>query len=431
MQTARCFIVLSLAVSAAACGAPAPSSPTATGPAAATLPPPAIQTLAPATSLSEAPAAATPSAAAPTPAPTPTPPPTPTPTPAVLNPLTGLPLADPGMLNRRPLAIKVAHFPRGVRANQVGLSAADNVWEHYAEGGVTRFTAVFWGQAPERVGNVRSARLIDAILGDAYQAVLVASGSSTGTMNRLRANADLFPRIVAEATGYSECPLLCREASAAETTNKLYTSPPALWQLAETKGFGPPPALTGYAFAPAPAAGGDAFATLHFDFQLNNTIAEWRYDAAAGVYTRWIDAAGPDGLSLAADLALHLDAANGQTLTAANVVVLFAPYVASNIREAEGGARYFSYDILLTGEGPAEVFRDGHRVTGRWERADVPHRLPRFVDAAGNVIALKPGVTWFEVFSANSPVRADAAAGVYQVRFRAPDPFPATATPTP
>jgi hypothetical protein len=48
-------------------------------------------------------------------------------------------------MDRRPLAIKVAHFPRRVREHQVGLSYADNVWEHYAEGGVIRFTAIFLG----------------------------------------------------------------------------------------------------------------------------------------------------------------------------------------------------------------------------------------------------------------------------------------------
>jgi hypothetical protein len=279
------------------------------------------------------------------------------------------------------------------------------------------------------VGNVRSARLIDAILGDAYQAVLVASGSSTGTMNRLRENQDLYRRIVAEATGYSECPLLCREESAALTTNKLFTSPPELWKLADEKGFGPPEGLTGYVFTPGPPAGGQPITTVHLDFQLNNTVAEWRYDPAAGAYARWIDAAGPDGIGVSPDLAPHVDTLNGQALTASNVVVLVASYVPSNIRETEAGDRYFSYDILLTGEGPAYVFREGRMLEGRWQRAEAPHSLPRFVDVAGDTIALKPGNTWFEILSTNSPVKIDAAAGVFQARFRAPNPFPATPTP--
>lgn len=406
-----------LAFALAACAAPTPA---ATAPPSA-LPSPIIRTSTPVPSATASPA---PPATA---TGTASPPPTATvaPTPASLNPLTGLPLPDPAVLNRRPLAIKVAHFPRSVREHQVGLSSADNVWEHYAEGGVTRFTAIFWSQSPEKVGNVRSARLIDALLGDAYQAVLVASGSSTGTMNRLRENEALYRRIVAEATGYSGCPLLCREESAALTTNKLFTSPAALWQLAAEKGFGPPEALTGYPFDATPPAAGASITTLHLDFQLNNTIAEWRYDAASGQYARWVDT------NALPELAPHVDTLNGQALTAANIVVLYVAHVASNIREAEGGARYFSYDIQMTGDGPARVFRDGRMWEARWVRADEPGRLPSFLNADGAPIPLKPGVTWFEVLSANSPTQVDEAAGRFQARFRAPNPFPATPTATP
>src|SRR3990172_4986709 len=49
-----------------------------------------------------------------------------TPTPPVTNPLTGLVVSDPSTMDRRPLAIKVAHFPRRVRGDQVRLSFPDN-----------------------------------------------------------------------------------------------------------------------------------------------------------------------------------------------------------------------------------------------------------------------------------------------------------------
>jgi len=408
--------VWAILLTAACVAAPAtPAAPTAVP----SLPPPKVSTATPA---APAPATVTPAPAV-TELPPATPSPAPSPTAAVLNPLTGLALADAALLQRRPLAIKVAHFPRSVREHQVGLSGADNVWEHYAEGGVTRFTAIFFGQGPEKVGNVRSARLIDAILGDAYQAVLVASGSSTGTMNRLRENDDLYPRIVAEATGYAECPLLCREESAALTTNKLFTAPTELWRLAEAKGFGPATGLTGYAFGAAVPPAGTPLTTVHLDFQLNNTVAEWRYDAASGLYARWIDTAQLP------TLAAHVDTLNGQALTAANVVVLYVTHVSSNIRETEGGTRYFSYDVQMTGEGLAYVFRDGQYWEVRWQRADAPHTLPRLVDAAGAPLPLKPGVTWFEVLSTTSPTQIDAAAGLFQARFKAPNPFPATPSP--
>lgn len=98
-----------------------------------------------------------------------------------VKPFTGLVVSDLASLHRRPLTIKISHFPRYVRP-QAGLQAADLVFEHYAEGGTARFTAIFYVNAPERVGPVRSARLIDTVIPEMVDGALVTSGSSSGTM---------------------------------------------------------------------------------------------------------------------------------------------------------------------------------------------------------------------------------------------------------
>jgi len=67
----------------------------------------------------------------PTDTPIPTIPPTAT-VPPVINPLTGLPQADPSLLERRPMAIKIANYTRYVRP-QSGLTLADQVFEYYIE----------------------------------------------------------------------------------------------------------------------------------------------------------------------------------------------------------------------------------------------------------------------------------------------------------
>jgi len=339
-------------------------------------------------------------------------------TPPALNPLTGLPVADPSVLERIPLAVKIAHFPRRVREAQAGLSLADNVWEHYAEGGTTRFTGIFLGQTPLRIGNVRSARLLDIHLGYAYQALVVASGSSSGTLSRFR-EADLYDRLIAEATGYKSCPVLCREESAAVTTDKLFTSAVALWSLADGLGLNGPQDLDGFTFAEAAPAGGAAAQTIHVDWHINNTVAEWRYDEAAQRYDRWIDT---DALP---ELARQVDTLTGLPLAAQNVVVIFADYVPSNIWEEDGGARHYSYDVLFTGEGAGRLFRDGRMWEIIWERADVTSGLPRLLDSSGRPIALRPGVTWFMVLDPDST--QTFANEVFQARSRVPD---ASALPT-
>ena len=103
--------------------------------------------------------------------PTETPSPTPTTVPFVyalgpsdfpdeVNPLTGLPVEDPGNLVRRPLVIKVTNYPRSVRP-QWGLTLADHVYEYYIADSMSRFIGIFYGNDAIRVGPVRSARLLD------------------------------------------------------------------------------------------------------------------------------------------------------------------------------------------------------------------------------------------------------------------------------
>jgi len=78
-----------------------------------------------------------------------------------VNPLTGEKVTDPAILNRRPLAIKIGDsWENGVRP-QAGASFADWVFEHESEGGIPRWTAIFYGQTPKAVGGTRSCRIID------------------------------------------------------------------------------------------------------------------------------------------------------------------------------------------------------------------------------------------------------------------------------
>ncbi len=74
----------------------------------------------------------------------------------------------------------------------------------------------------------------------------------------------------------------------------------------------------------------------------------------------------------------RVDALDKQRLTASNVVVVFAHHLYTDIRES---SNFYSLEIQFWGQGPVRVFRAG---------------LFQLVDAAGAVIPLKPGRTWFE-----------------------------------
>jgi hypothetical protein len=234
-------------------------------------------------------------------------------------------------------------------------------------------------------------------------------------MNHLR-QVGLYERIIAEYTGYSGCPLLCREESAAVSSNKLFTSAPALWALTTELGLNQPHDLEGYVFDEAEPAGGEAADTLRFDWQLNNTVTEWRYDAETRTYARWIDTAAMP------ELAPHVDAANGQALRASTVVLIFASYAPANVREVEGGTVYYSYDIALAGSGEALVFRDGQMLAAAWERPEADGGLPRLVDDAGRPIAFRPGQIWFALLDPDSP--RTFTGSTFQIRSKVPRAVP-------
>jgi hypothetical protein len=78
-----------------------------------------------------------------------------------INPLTGLPVADPSLLDLPALLVSISHFPVTARP-QAGLSFAPYVFEFYITEGATRFLTTFYGEfpAPEVlwIGNCEARR---------------------------------------------------------------------------------------------------------------------------------------------------------------------------------------------------------------------------------------------------------------------------------
>jgi len=297
-----------------------------------------------------------------------------------VNPLSGLPVDDPTVLDRAPLAIKVSNDP--LARQQSGLSFADLVWEHYTEGAITRYTAIFYSQAPEMVGSVRSGRLIDLEIIPMYDALFSASGFSEGVRKRVAemswAQRNLSGPFVAEPSLVR----VRREGLAEEHT--LFAVPDELWKLADQRGIDNPPDLTpGMAFQPEAPPSDLAATTITINWSTDRFKVEWVYDPATGLYSRFIGGE-PD-----------TDYLTGQQITAANVMFVGARHVDTDIIE-DGYNGLWSIEMQVWGEGPASLFRDGRRYEGGWSRSD-PEQMLQFADEAGNSLFFKPGNTWFEV----------------------------------
>jgi hypothetical protein len=125
-----------------------------------------------------------PSPAGATPAATAEPTPSPSPTPLGYWPLRGTVAPDALAIARRPVLVRI---PNDLSARpQSGLAKADMVWELLAEGGITRYMAVFHSQEADQVGPVRSARLSDLHYAPMLRGILAHVGASSIVLAGIR-----------------------------------------------------------------------------------------------------------------------------------------------------------------------------------------------------------------------------------------------------
>jgi hypothetical protein len=145
-----------------------------------------------------------------------------------VNPLTGKFVSNLGLLEKRPIAIKICNYPRSVRP-QSGLSLADHVYEYYLERGITRFIGIYYGQDAEKVGPVRSARLFDEHVFRMYESVFVFGNADDRVIEYfLTLEREIIHRFILEHTAEKKIYCqpdafnrLCRDRSIASYNNLL------------------------------------------------------------------------------------------------------------------------------------------------------------------------------------------------------------------
>jgi hypothetical protein len=339
----------------------------------------------------------------PTPIPTDTPVPTDTPSyppegygpvnfPANVSPLTGLKVADPSLLARRPLAIKVSNLPRYVRP-QWGLSLADIVFEYYTEEGTTRFIALFYGNNADTVGPIRSARFFDVHVVRGYKAVFAFGSAYDKVLNRLF-GSEFANRLVLEGP-YS--PMRRYDPNG---YNHLVVDTAALSAYITSKSVeNGRQNLDGMIFRLEPPAGGQPAGTLFIRYS-SAIYNRWDYNPATGKYLRYADAGDDLSNGLGEQYTLQTDRLNGQTLAFDNVVVLVMLHEYYNVSPEV-------FDIQFTGIGTGYAFRDGQVYQLQWQRS-APDAVVSLAWSNGTPFPFKPGTTWFEVVGLRSQVEQTA-----------------------
>jgi hypothetical protein len=343
-----------------------------------------------------------------TPSPTLTPTHTPTPTPIIygpesfppgINPLTGLQVDDPNLLNRRPIAVKIVNYPRYVRP-QWGLAQADNIYEYYIEQGITRYIAIYYSQDVERVGPVRSGRYFDEHIFRMYQSYFVFACADDAVLDyfmefeRAIVNRFLVPRThnTDPNCRYQEYRPLCRDLSI-RNWNNLFVNTHLLNQFMLDRGSGNyNPDLSGMVFDERIPPNGSEATTVDLYYS-QYIFNRWIYDSNLEQYLRYQDFQD-DSESDGEVLAPLYDPVTNLPVLTDNIVILFVHH--ETVKENPEVVK-----IHLLNSGPAIVFRNGMAYYAYWAR---PQEGVLVIAHNAEYFPLKPGRTFFEVVGQTSEI---------------------------
>ena len=253
---------------------------------------------------------------------------------------------------------------------QSGLDKADLVYEMMAEGGITRFMALFYRQSATKIGPVRSARYYFVQLAKGYDSPLAHAG---GSQEALQMIFDIKMKDMDEI--YNAGGYFWRDKTRSMPHN-LYASTEQLLKGAKAKGYKlvVPPA---FGIAPKEAEGTlqDKDILIDYSTKTYNYTVTWHYSGQ--MYERDINGKP------------HL-MEDGTPIKADNVLVMVAP-TKDIIKKGE-----LLSEINIIGKGEARYYVNGKMTKGTWAKSSVSGKM-QFLDNKGDVVKLKPGKTWVQV----------------------------------
>ncbi len=296
--------------------------------------------------------------------------------------LSGLQITDPN-LNKKPVTAVMIENSIDARP-QSGLADAGVVFEAQAEGGVTRFMALYQDTAPNNIGPVRSARPYYVQWALGFDAAYAHVGGSPDALSDITAwhakdmnqfyNGDYYHRV-----------------STRPSPHNVYTSIGTLNALENKKGFGS--MFTGFPRSVKETPSAQPTANS-IDFAISSATynPHYDYDNAANAYKR-----SEGG-------AVQTDANSGQQLEPKVVIAIVVPLSRGALDAS--GAYYSDYNVL--GTGTAYIFQNGIVTAGQWHKNDNASQIT-FTDATGIAIPLNRGQTWISAVSAATQVKYTGA----------------------
>lgn len=298
----------------------------------------------------------------------------------------------------RPLGIMIENHQEA--RPQSGISKADIIYEAVAEGGITRFLAIFYCQDGGIIGPVRSARTYFLDFASEYGSyplyTHVGGANTPGPANALGQIGDYGWEGYNDLNQFSVgFPTFWRDyeriGHTVATEHTMYSTTQKLWEVGVSRGLTNvdkkgkkwDDSFKQWKFkddgklADRPDA-----QTIQFSFWegYSQYVVAWKYDKQGNVYKR--ESGGQP----------QTDLNNKKQLEAKNVVVLFM-----SERHANDGYEDNAHLLYGTkGKGNATIFLDGQKVEGTWEKKDRESRMI-IKDGKGAEVQFDRGLIWFEV----------------------------------
>ncbi|MBI5467168.1 MAG: DUF3048 domain-containing protein [Candidatus Kerfeldbacteria bacterium] len=255
------------------------------------------------------------------------------------------------------------------------LDKASVVYSALAEGGITRFMALYpvGGEKLAQIGPVRSARPYFITEAEEYKALYVHAGGSPQALSYLKSSKSN----VVDFNQFSHGGNFIRDDSRAAPHN-LYTDSDKLFLGLKQMAPNLTPTYTSWTFKDEAAF--DTRPTTVNDIVINysafNYKVKYTYDRVQNRYQRF-----------QADKA-HVTR-QGDQIYAKDVIVEF---VKTGLIPGEKQR----LQMELVGTGRMLLFRDGAAIEGTWKKDSNTGRT-QFLDKDGNTLALNPGPIWIEL----------------------------------
>lgn len=247
---------------------------------------------------------------------------------------------------------------------QSGLLAAKIVYEAPAEGGISRYFAIFdVSQKVNKIGPVRSARPYFVDWSQEYGGLYMHCGGSPDALDKIK-----IEKVFNLNEMYNSA-YFWRDNSRFAPHN-LFTSS-ELWNKFLLIGKSADQFLDGWKFADLPAVNLESVKNVSIEYSPNYFVG-WQYLADSKKYQRLINEKNQqeEGLDLWGD----------------NIII---QYVKTQVLDDYG-----RLGITTNGQGDMRLLRDGLMWRGVWKKSN---GRTRFYDLAGQELVLKPGKTWIQI----------------------------------